>query len=74
MDRPSAADILRGLQVHGTLSVNELAEYCEAHPVAVERRCYELQRSGDVRFAPGGGGLVLTDQGTERAPDSASEA
>lgn len=68
MDR----DILAVLDEHEQLSVVELADVMGAHPVAVDRQCYQLQQNGYVRIG-GGGQYSLTDDGEQYLTQPRSE-
>ena len=42
------------LAEHGPATVPDLAERLDTHPLTVERRCAELQRTGRIRQDTGG--------------------
>jgi Mn-dependent DtxR family transcriptional regulator len=46
--------ILAVLDQHEPLSVVEIADIMGAHPVAVDRHCYQLHQNGYVRVISGG--------------------
>lgn len=55
-------EILEQLTDDGPMTVSQLADRLAAHPVTIERRCRELQRTGRVRRCPGGA-FAVDDSG-----------
>jgi predicted ArsR family transcriptional regulator len=53
----------------GPATAPELARRLDAHPVAVERRCERLLRTGRLRRTTGGRYVVCEADGPQRASD-----
>lgn len=72
--------ILSVLDEHEPLSVEEIADVIDAHPIKVDRHCYRLFQRGYVRVFSGGV-YSLTEEGEyylvqildERLPDTVEE-
>lgn len=56
--------ILAVLDQHEQLSVVEIADIMGAHPIAIDRHCYQLHQNGYVRVF-GGGIYSLTEDGEQ---------
>lgn len=65
-------EILAVLDEHEQLSVVEIADVMGAHPVVVDRRCYQLQQTGYVRIFSGGF-YSLSDDGEDYLSQRQSE-
>lgn len=73
-------EILSVLDDHEPLSVEEIADVTDAHPIQVDRRCYQLFQRGYIRIFSGGV-YSLTEEGEyylvqildERLPSNAVE-
>lgn len=55
-------EILSVLNDHKQLSVEEIADVIDAHPIQVDRQCYQLLQNGHIRIFSGGV-YSLTDDG-----------
>jgi predicted ArsR family transcriptional regulator len=66
-------DILAVLDDHEQLSVVEIADVMGAHPVAVDRHCYQLQQDGYIHVFSSGI-YQLADDGEAHLTQHRSEA
>lgn len=48
------SEILSVLDEYEQLSVEEIADVIDAHPIQVDRQCYQLLQSGYIRILSGG--------------------
>lgn len=55
-------EILSVLDEHEPLSVEEIADVIDAHPIQVDRHCYQLFQGGYIRIFRGGV-YSLTEEG-----------
>lgn len=55
-------EILSVLDEHEPLSVEEIADVIDAHPIQVDRHCYQLFQRGYIRIFSGGV-YSLTEEG-----------
>lgn len=60
MDR----EILTVLDTYERLSLVEIADVIDAHPLTVDRHCYQLLQKGYIKML-GSGIYVLTEKGKE---------
>lgn len=65
MSPPSDRTLLAALDERGPISVTSLSSALDAHPIAVDQRCYDLQSNGHVQRISGGR-YDITDDGQER--------
>lgn len=57
--------ILKTIDEHNTSHVGSLADVVDAGPVAIDKRCFDLQRKGFIRPV-GAGHYQLTAEGKHR--------
>jgi Mn-dependent DtxR family transcriptional regulator len=65
MSPPSERTLLAALNERGPIRVTSLSSALDAHPIAVDQRCYDLQSEGHVRRVSGEV-YEITDDGQER--------
>lgn len=64
MNQTLAQPLLDALADHGSATVTELATTLDAHPVTVDRQCYDLQTDGYIQHV-GSGRYTLTKHGEQ---------
>lgn len=70
---PTERAILTAIDAREQLSVPELADRLDTHPVSVARRCDDLQQDGSIRQTTSGR-YTLTETGTRRVSDETETA
>lgn len=70
---PTERAILVALDAREQLSVTELADHLDAHPVSVARRCDDLQQDGTIRQITSGR-YTLTETGTRQVSGDTENA
>lgn len=72
MDSDAERTLLAVLRDREAAAVTTLAETLDAHPITIDRRCYELQRDGYIRQTSKGI-YAITGAGEDRLETQVNE-